>query len=133
MPAAPKPSNQGVYSISVASELSGVGSQTLRLYERRHLIEPTRTSGGTRRYSDDDLRRIARITELVNTGINLVGVQRILPLEDECALLREVRSGDPPDAGSPLIDDGTNRTPDPAAVEHDRRATVRHNERDLDP
>ncbi|MGC5025109.1 MULTISPECIES: MerR family transcriptional regulator [unclassified Tsukamurella] len=81
-------SDLGVYSISVASELSQVGLQTLRLYERRHLIRPQRTSGGTRRYSEDDIARIRRITELVATGINLPGVERILVLEDECAALR---------------------------------------------
>ncbi|MCA0158863.1 MerR family transcriptional regulator [Tsukamurella sp. M9C] len=81
-------SDLGVYSISVASELSQVGLQTLRLYERRHLIRPQRTAGGTRRYSEDDIARIRRITELVATGINLPGVERILALEDECASLR---------------------------------------------
>lgn len=79
----------GVYSISVASELSEVGLQTLRLYERRDLIRPQRTSGGTRRYSDADIDRIRRVTELVNSGVNLEGVRRILILEDECAFLRE--------------------------------------------
>ena len=81
-------SDLGVYSISVASELSQVGLQTLRLYERRHLIRPQRTAGGTRRYSEDDIDRIRRITELVATGVNLPGVERILALEDECADLR---------------------------------------------
>ncbi|TWS18953.1 MerR family transcriptional regulator [Tsukamurella asaccharolytica] len=81
-------SDLGVYSISVASELSQVGLQTLRLYERRHLIRPQRTAGGTRRYSEDDIARIRRITELVSTGVNLPGVERILALEDECADLR---------------------------------------------
>ncbi|WP_043452007.1 MerR family transcriptional regulator [Jongsikchunia kroppenstedtii] len=92
MPAPHVPSRRGVYSISVASELSGVGLQTLRLYERRRLIQPTRTSGGTRRYSDDDLQRIHRITELVDAGVNLPGVERILPLEDECSSLRASRT-----------------------------------------
>ncbi|BDD83880.1 hypothetical protein TPB0596_36430 [Tsukamurella pulmonis] len=81
-------SDLGVYSISVASELSEVGLQTLRLYERRQLIRPQRTAGGTRRYSEDDITRIRRITELVATGVNLPGVDRILALEDECAELR---------------------------------------------
>ncbi|TWS23543.1 MerR family transcriptional regulator [Tsukamurella sputi] len=82
-------SDLGVYSISVASELSQVGLQTLRLYERRNLIRPQRTAGGTRRYSENDIDRIRRITELVATGINLPGVERILALEDECADLRK--------------------------------------------
>lgn len=81
-------SDLGVYSISVASELPEVGLQTLRLYERRQLIRPQRTAGGTRRYSEDDITRIRRITELVATGVNLPGVDRILALEDECAELR---------------------------------------------
>ncbi|GAB88439.1 MerR family transcriptional regulator [Gordonia rhizosphera] len=74
---------QGVYGISVAAELSGVGLQTLRLYERRALVRPGRTQGGTRRYSDNDIARIRRITDLVEAGINLAGVSRILDLEDE--------------------------------------------------
>lgn len=74
-------SARGVYGIAVTSELSGVGPQTLRLYERRGLLAPSRTDGGTRRYSDDDLERLARITELVEQGINLAGVARILDLE----------------------------------------------------
>ncbi len=81
-------SDLGVYSISVASELSQVGLQTLRLYERRGLIHPQRTAGGTRRYSENDITRIRRITELVATGVNLPGVERILTLEDECQDLR---------------------------------------------
>jgi len=69
-----------VYGISVTSELSGVGPQTLRLYERRGLLAPSRTDGGTRRYSDDDLERLARIIELIEQGINLAGIVRILDL-----------------------------------------------------
>lgn len=74
-------SARGVYGISVASELSGIGLQTLRLYERRGLLNPSRTDGGTRRYSDDDLQRLVRITELVDQGINLAGIAQILDLE----------------------------------------------------
>jgi len=70
-----------VYGISVASELSGLGPQTLRLYERWGLLTPSRTSGGTRRYSDDDLARLARITELVEQGVNLAGIAHILDLQ----------------------------------------------------
>ena len=72
---------RGVYGISVTSELSGVGPQTLRLYERRGLLTPSRTEGGTRRYSDDDLERLRRITELVEQGVNLAGIAHILDLE----------------------------------------------------
>ncbi|BBX96871.1 hypothetical protein MLAC_21650 [Mycobacterium lacus] len=74
-------SARGVYGISVASELSGIGPQTLRLYERRGLLTPSRTDGGTRRYSDEDLERLKRITELVDQGVNLVGIAQILDLE----------------------------------------------------
>ena len=74
-------SARGVYGISVTSDLSGVGPQTLRLYERRGLLAPSRTDGGTRRYSDDDLDRLRRITELVEQGVNLAGIAHILDLE----------------------------------------------------
>jgi MerR family transcriptional regulator, heat shock protein HspR len=74
-------SARGVYGISVTSELSGVAQQTLRLYERRGLLTPARTDGGTRRYSDNDLDRLGRITELVGQGVNLAGIAQILALE----------------------------------------------------
>jgi MerR family transcriptional regulator, heat shock protein HspR len=74
-------SARGVYGISVASELSGFDPQTLRLYERRGLVTPARTDGGTRRYSDDDLDRLARISELVGAGVNISGILQILNLE----------------------------------------------------
>jgi DNA-binding transcriptional MerR regulator len=63
--------------------LTGIGPQTLRLYERRGLLTPARTSGGTRRYSDDDLVRLARIAQLMEDGVNVPGIQRILALEAE--------------------------------------------------
>ena len=82
MPGDPLPrSARGVYGISVASELSGIDPQTLRLYERRGLLTPGRTDGGTRRYSDDDLDRLSRISELVDQGINIAGIAQILHLE----------------------------------------------------
>jgi DNA-binding transcriptional MerR regulator len=74
-------SARGVYGISIASELTGIDAQTLRLYERRGLLTPARTEGGTRRYSDDDVDRLARISELVDEGVNLAGVAQILHLE----------------------------------------------------
>jgi MerR family transcriptional regulator, heat shock protein HspR len=74
-------SARGVYGISVASELSGFDPQTLRLYERRGLVTPARTDGGSRRYSDDDLDRLARISELVGAGVNISGILQILNLE----------------------------------------------------
>ena len=81
-------SARGVYGISVASELSGLGLQTLRLYERRGLLTPSRTDGGMRRYSDDDLERLQRITQLVNQGVNLAGIAQILDLETENSQLK---------------------------------------------
>jgi MerR family transcriptional regulator, heat shock protein HspR len=73
---------QGVYGISVAAELSGVPVQSLRLYERYGLLTPARSEGGTRRYSADDLARLQRISALVEAGVNLAGIARILTLED---------------------------------------------------
>ena len=75
-------SARGVYGISVAAELSGIGPQTLRLYERWGLLTPSRTAGGTRRYSDDDIELLRRITELVDQGINLAGIVQILDLQN---------------------------------------------------
>ena len=72
---------RGLYGISVTSELSGIAPQTLRLYERRGLLSPSRTDGGTRRYSDQDLQRLHRITDLVDQGVNLAGIAQILDLE----------------------------------------------------
>jgi DNA-binding transcriptional MerR regulator len=72
---------RGVYGISVAAELSGFGIAALRLYEEYGLITPARTGGGTRRYSDYDLGRLRRIAELIDAGVNLVGIGRVLDLE----------------------------------------------------
>ncbi len=80
-------SARGVYAISVASDLSGIAQQTLRLYERRGLLNPARTDGGTRRYSDDDLARLQRITELADLGVNLAGIGHILHLENRISQL----------------------------------------------
>ncbi|HSJ59830.1 MAG TPA: MerR family transcriptional regulator [Jiangellaceae bacterium] len=80
---------QGLYSISVAAELTGIGPQTLRLYETKGLVDPARTDGGTRRYSDQDIQRIQRIAELTAIGLNLAGVGLVLELEAENNLLRE--------------------------------------------
>lgn len=85
-------SGLGVYSISVAAELSGIGPQTLRLYERRGLLTPARTAGGTRRYSDHDLARLQRIVELVGEGVNVAGIGEILGLEARNARLESVNS-----------------------------------------
>jgi MerR family transcriptional regulator, heat shock protein HspR len=80
-------SDHGVYGISVAAELSGIAVQSLRLYERYGLLTPARSEGGTRRYSADDLARLKRISELVDAGINLGAIARILGLEDDNAAL----------------------------------------------
>ena len=74
---------RGVFVISVAAELAGVHPQTLRIYERKGLVDPARTPGGSRRYSDDDIALLQRIQELTNDGLNLAGVQRVLDLEAE--------------------------------------------------
>jgi MerR family transcriptional regulator/heat shock protein HspR len=73
---------RALYVISVAAELAGVHAQTLRIYERKGLIEPARTSGGSRRYSERDIALLRRIQELTNEGVSLAGVQKILELED---------------------------------------------------
>jgi MerR family transcriptional regulator, heat shock protein HspR len=83
---APAP-DQGVYGISVAAELSGIPVQSLRLYEQYGLLTPARSGGGTRRYSADDLARLRRISALVDAGVNLSGIARILSLEDDNATL----------------------------------------------
>ena len=87
----PKPTaaSTAVYVISVAAELAGVHPQTLRIYERKGLVDPARTRGGSRRYSDDDIALLRRIQELTNEGLNLAGVQRVLALEAENRRLRE--------------------------------------------
>lgn len=79
---------RGVYVISVAAELAGVHPQTLRIYERKGLVEPARTRGGSRRYSDADIARLQRIQELTDQGLNLAGVKRVMELEAEIERLR---------------------------------------------
>jgi MerR family transcriptional regulator/heat shock protein HspR len=81
--------SQAVYVISVAAELAEVHPQTLRIYERKGLIEPARTGGGSRRYSDDDIALLRRIQSLTNEGLNLAGVKRVLALEQQVARLQD--------------------------------------------
>jgi MerR family transcriptional regulator, heat shock protein HspR len=83
--------DRGVYGISVAADLVGMGAQNLRLYEARGLLEPERTDGGTRRYSHNDLDRLRRIRELLAAGLNLAGIGMVLHLEAENAHLRKLR------------------------------------------
>lgn len=82
------PHGLGVYAISVAAELVGTGQQNLRLYERKGLLVPGRTEGGTRRYSEQDLVTLRRITELLSLGLNLTGIRLVLVLEKENEALR---------------------------------------------
>jgi MerR family transcriptional regulator/heat shock protein HspR len=82
------PADRGVYGITTAAELVGTGVQNLRAYERHGLLEPARTGGGTRRYSERDLDRLRRIGELLAAGLNLAGVSMVLHLQDENAQLR---------------------------------------------
>ena len=78
----------GVFAISVAASMTSTEIQNLRVYERRGLIEPARTAGGTRLYSADDVDRLMRIRDLLGEGLNLAGVGRVLALEAEVERLR---------------------------------------------
>ena len=80
-----------LYAISVAAELSGTAVQNLRVYERKGLVAPERTDGGTRRYSEEDVDRLVRIRELLDEGLNLAGVDRVLELEAQLERLRARR------------------------------------------
>ena len=79
---------RALYVISVAAELAGMHPQTLRIYERRGLLTPARTTGGNRRYSDADIACLLRITELAATGMNLEGIRHVMTLEAEVVRLR---------------------------------------------
>ena len=80
-------SSRGVYGISVAGELTGLGVQNIRAYEKYGLVAPGRSQGGTRRYSEDDLVRLRRIGQLLEAGLNLAGIARVLDLQDHNAKL----------------------------------------------
>src|ERR1700722_15507734 len=86
--AAPKNQQMAVYVISVAAELAGVHPQTLRIYERKGLLGPARTLGGSRRYSDQDIELLRRIQDLTAAGLNLEGVRRVIELEAELGRVR---------------------------------------------
>jgi MerR family transcriptional regulator, heat shock protein HspR len=90
--------HRAVYAISVAAELTGAGLQNLRVYERHGLVEPARTAGGTRRYSEHDLDRVRRVLGLLGGGLNLAGVALVLALEDDNAALRRRLDGGSGDA-----------------------------------
>ena len=80
--------DHAVYVISVAAELAGMHPQTLRIYERRGLVQPARSQGGNRRYSDMDIETLRRIQELAGEGMNLEGIRRVMSLEAEVEQLR---------------------------------------------
>ncbi|MDA0371773.1 MAG: helix-turn-helix transcriptional regulator [Actinomycetota bacterium] len=81
--------DRAVYVISIAAELAGMHPQTLRIYERRGLLQPARTRGGDRRYSDADIARLRRIAELTAEGMNVEGIRRVMALEAEVRRLRD--------------------------------------------
>ncbi|MYG94956.1 MAG: MerR family transcriptional regulator [Acidimicrobiia bacterium] len=81
--------DRAVYVISVAAELAGIHPQTLRIYDRRGLVQPARTGGGSRRYSEADIDKLRRVHELTSEGMNLDGVERVLALEAEVVRLRQ--------------------------------------------
>ncbi len=84
-----KETRRAVFVISVAAELAGMHPQTLRIYERKGLIEPFRTSGGTRRYSQEDIDRLNQIQELTDQGLNLEGVKQVIEYQDKVARLEK--------------------------------------------
>jgi DNA-binding transcriptional MerR regulator len=91
--------HRGVYGISVAADMAGTGVQNLRLYERRGLLEPSRTPGGTRLYSHSDVRRLHRIIKLLAEGLNLAGIAMVLDLQDDNTRLRNGATTEPTPPG----------------------------------
>jgi MerR family transcriptional regulator, heat shock protein HspR len=79
---------RAVYIISVAAELAGVHPQTLRIYEAKGLVQPRRTSGNSRHYSEADIRRLRHVQRLTSDGVNLAGAKMILDLEEQLVVLR---------------------------------------------
>jgi len=79
------PEDEGIYVISVASQLSGLHPQTLRQYDRLGLVSPNRTVGKNRRYSLLDIVKLRNVQRLVGEGINLAGIARIIQLEEAVA------------------------------------------------
>jgi MerR family transcriptional regulator, heat shock protein HspR len=96
---------QGLYSISIAAELAGLHPQTLRIYEREGLLDPGRSAGGTRRYSQNDITRLLEITVLTSDGLNLAGIRRVLALQEETrqlhAEIARLKSSHRPTTGPP--------------------------------
>lgn len=120
-------SARGVYGISVAAELSGIDPQTLRLYERRGLLTPARTEGGTRRYSEDDLDRLQRISALVADGVNIAGIAQILSLQDRNTELASTNSHLARENARLRSGGGAHRRPDgaPVTITDDQRPEFR--------
>jgi MerR family transcriptional regulator, heat shock protein HspR len=102
---------QAVYVISVAAELAGMHPQTLRIYERRGLVQPARTQGGNRRYSEADIERLQRISELAESGMNLEGIRRVMELEAENERLKSELA-----AARRKAEQATARAREPAAL-----------------
>lgn len=92
-----------IYIISIAAELAGVHPQTLRVYERKGLVQPKRTQGNSRRYSESDVAMLRRIQDLTQEGINLAGVMRILELEAEVERLKQAQQASEAQRGGPLV------------------------------
>jgi MerR family transcriptional regulator/heat shock protein HspR len=107
---------RAVYVISVAAELSGMHPQTLRIYERKGLVDPARTGGGSRRYSDQDIARLRRIQDLTNAGVNLEGVRRIIELEEEIKSLRSELRASGRDVDDRSQKGSSSFRPEPMAV-----------------
>lgn len=89
---AERDSSTPLYGIAIAAELADVPEPTLRLYERRGLLAPFRSEGGTRRYSEDDIQRLRRVAALRDAGVNLMGIGKVLDLEDENSELKDENS-----------------------------------------
>lgn len=112
------PTRRAVFVISVAAELAGMHPQTLRIYERKGLLDPYRTPGGTRRYSQDDIDRLALIQEMTDQGLNLAGVQRVIELQQQVAKLQ---------GKIEALEDQLEKTRESAAKEaRDIHASYRH-------
>src|SRR5258708_10352499 len=114
--------NQAVYVISVAAELAGMHPQTLRIYERKGLLDPSRTSGGSRRFSERDLERLRHIQELTSTGLNLEGGGRggVVPVRPAPG-----RGGEGPGRGPPAGAGAADAPPPPRAPVPPRPAPPR--------
>lgn len=119
----PADPTRAVYAISVAAELTGIHPQSIRSYEEHGLVEPARSAGGTRRYSDLDIARLLRISGLLGDGLNLAGIEAVLVLETlndalrvEIARLREVLADERRDA-----DAGGDQSPHEASSRRDTR------------